>query len=97
MHRENLDGYAFWHIRFCCLYCHIAAGVYVMAGLYFSLFHGCRFNLPAGTYSLVHRILVCGLYAGLTCAARAAAGHFLLPIVIKVRINTESFLFLKIT
>ena len=67
MHRKNLNGYAFWHIRFCCLHCYAAAGVYVMAGLYFSLCHGCRFNLHAGTYSLVRCISVCVLCAGLTC------------------------------
>ena len=40
-------------------------------------------SFNAGTYTLVRCITVCGLCAGSACAARAAAGHFLLPIAAK--------------
>ena len=41
----------------------------------------------AGTYTFVRCILVCGLCAGLTCAAHAAAEHLLLSIATKVGKN----------
>ena len=44
----------------------------------------------AGTYTLLRRILVCGLCAGLTCATHAVAGHILLSIATKVCKNAFS-------